>query len=354
MKGSRSLATAVLMIAGSARFVQALPDARDLPVAPLQPVHRFGQTNILVLANARMEVTVFPSAGRFAISRFLDAGPVHRMDTASLSAPAAADAGWKNHGGDWLWPVAQKHWTEFFGADWPPARAIDGEPWEGKAWTTADASSVCALRRTIGPPLNIEITRTLHLDSAAARLTVRQRIESKGPSRIPVTLWCISQMAGVDEVVLPDEGLREPPPFRVLGFAPPPEDLVARCESSRVVRVGAGTEHKFGSASPRIWVGGRNGRTALLLRSARDDAEGRYPDQDCPVEVYANRGLGYAEIEILSPERVLAPGEHIENTVILECLALPGEAVSCRFADATRRFLGEVPAPPPAPAPAAP
>jgi hypothetical protein len=340
---SRTTAWLLISVAmGSAAEAQLSNHPDELPVEPLQAVERFGHTNALILCNPKLDVVVLPSVGRFAIMRFADSGPVHRFDTNLLAASSARSTeAWQNFGGDWVWPVAQKRWSEFFGSEWPPARALDGAPWDCKAWISADTSSCCTLRRRIGPPLNIDVSRMLKLDPTAARITIRQRIERYAPSDVPVSLWSISQLADAEEIVLPVDAPPEALGLTLLGFAPPPKDMVARCESSRVVRVGLGTEHKLGSSSARTWIAGRRGRVLLLLRGAGEDPQGTFPDEGCAVEVYANKGLGYAELEILTPERLLAPGEHIENTVTIECHSLPTHVTSCSLAEIARRIVGE-------------
>ena len=63
-----------------------------------------------------------------------------------------------------------------------------------------------------------------------------------------------------------------------------------------------------------------------------------YPDGGCTAEVYSNFGLGYTEIETLSEERVLKPGEILANTLHITILKAETEdAALARQAHATSK-----------------
>jgi hypothetical protein len=60
----------------------------------------------------------------------------------------------------------------------------------------------------------------------------------------------------------------------------------------------------------------------------------------------------YTEIQTLSVEKNLEPGESLENTVLIHCHRLPAGLDDCELAQHVRRLVGELPvAPPEVPAP---
>jgi hypothetical protein len=67
--------------------------------------------------------------------------------------------------------------------------------------------------------------------------------------------------------------------------------------------------------------------------------------------MYSNTGLGYTEIETLSVEKALKPGETLSNRLYLSCYRLHGELDACELAERTRILIGEKEDPPEKPAP---
>ena len=100
-------------------------------------------------------------------------------------------------------------------------------------------------------------------------------------------------------------------------------------------RVSPGAETKLGSDSPRGWIAAAKG-TNLVFESVANSATGDYPDGGSVVEVYSNQGLGYSEIETLSPELVLAPGTVLENVLRIELSSTATPLDPCPLADAVR------------------
>jgi hypothetical protein len=332
--------------------VSAATDA-DIPVAPIAATNFLGWTNAFVLQNGVMKVVVTPCIGRIAQISFGGGDNLLRLD-ANLHGrvpPTNNMERWMNYGGDWLWPVAQSRWTSMTHADpgfagssaeasWPPPVVLADRPWTGTAWRDADGAQSCTLTREYGAPLNIKVSRLIKLDKGAARLTIRQCIERTAASDIPVVLWNVSQIGGASRVILPqDSVLSFEKGLRSLLFAAPGEDRLTGCESAAVYDATAG-EHKLCSESKRAWIAALKGNTLIVERTADGD-EGKHPDGGCAVEMYSNAGLGYAEIENLGVEKILRPGESLQNSLTIECLAAETNTTACGLADEVRRALGE-------------
>ena len=248
-----------------------------------------------------------------------------------------------NIGGDWLWPVSQARWASVSddGKDWPPPALLADRPWNSSAWTDADGAACALLSREYGAPLHIQVSRLFRLAPGSAVLVVQQRIERTAPSEIPVVLWNVSQIAQAEHIVLPVERLSK---FRgglqaLMGRMPSRKHLAA-CAGAAVYRVSPGAETKLGSDSPRGWIAAAKG-TNVIFESVANAAEGAYPDGGCVVEVYSNHGLGYSEIETLSPELNLAPGTVLENTLRIELASTGSPLRACPLAAAVRALAGE-------------
>lgn len=262
-----------------------------------------------------------------------------RLEPARQGQSPAAGESFFNVGGDWFWPVAQARWAQLGpdGRDWPPPAVLGDEtPWACSAWTDADGAQCVQFARRYAAPLNVEASRLFRLEPTSAVLVVRQRLERTDPSEIPVVLWNVSQIARAEQIVLPTDADSK---FRgglkaLMGRKPSRKRLVP-CGDAAVYRVAPGAETKLGSDSPRGWIAAARG-TNLVFESVANSATGAPPDGGCVVEVYSNEGLGYSEIETLSPELDLEPGTVLENVLRIQLAATDTPLADCPLADAVR------------------
>lgn len=335
-----------LIVAASVAVLAPASPAQEesVPVAPIGPEAFMGWTNAFRLQNAKIEVVIVPEAGRIVHLGFKGKDNLLRLDPALAGKKPDPAQTWNNVGGDWLWPVSQSMWTVFNGKDWPPPAYLAEEPWTGTAWKNTDGSLLCLLNRSYGDPLNIKISRSIRMDMDKAAVTIRQRVERTAVSEIPVCLWNISQIALPDEIVFPIEtnSLFENS-YRVLNFGPPDTNALFLCEESAVLLASAGGEYKLGSDSRRAWVAARKGDTLVIEKAVPGDAaQGVYPDKGCTVELYSNRGLGYAEIETLSVEKTPDRDESIENELTIECFTIATNLAPCELVGKVRELIGEI------------
>ena len=347
----KNTAQSLFLVLSIAFLAPAAPAQEEsVPVAPIGPETYQGWTNALRLQNAIIEVVVAPEAGRIVHLGLKGKDNLLRLDPALAGKKPDPAQTWNNVGGDWLWPVSQSMWTVFDGQDWPPPAFLAEEPWTGTAWKNSDGSLLCLISRTYGEPLSIKVSRSIRMDKEKASVTIRQRVERTAPSEIPVCLWNISQIAQPDELVFPvDTNSLFENQYRVLNFGPPDTNALFLCEGTAVLQTSAGGEYKLGSDSHRAWVAARKGDTLILEKAVPGDAaEGVYPDKGCTVELYSNRGLGYAEIETLSVEKTPDRDESIENELTIECFPIATNLAPCELAGKVRELTGEV-APPAAP-----
>jgi hypothetical protein len=210
------------------------------------------------------------------------------------------------------------------------------------------------MAREYGEPVSIKVSRLIKLDKEAARFTIRQRIERTAPSEVPVVLWNISQIAGASRVVLPQgpDSMFEKG-VKALLFAMPDDKRLTSCGHALVYDAAEG-EHKLCSDSKRSWIAAQKGGVVIVQRAASEYTQGTRPDGGCTVEMYSNAGLGYSEIETLSVEKKLLPGESLQNVITVDVLEAGSNLPACELAGVIGAALGETPEIQPPAAPAAP
>ncbi|MFH0953864.1 MAG: hypothetical protein V1873_06010 [Verrucomicrobiota bacterium] len=331
----------------------AVPDVgADVPVAPVPAINYLGWTNAYVLQTPALEVVVVPCIGRIAQIRYRGGENLLRLDPGLAGRVPDGKESWLNFGGDWLWPVAQSRWKDIWGSDWPPPAALADRPWDGTAWKDADGASCCLMSREYGAPVNLRVSRLIKLDREAPFFTIRQRIERTAASDVPVVLWNITQIAGAARLVLP----RDPESalergIRALLFGLPGNTQLTECARATVYDARTG-EHKLCSDSHRAWIAAQKGDTLVVEHAAEENVKGSHPDGGCTVEMYSNAGLGYSEIETLSVESNILPGESLQNTISIHFATATNVLTDCELADVVGALLGEETGKPPAAPPA--
>lgn len=335
----------ILLLAASGSAFAQVPGTDDsAPALPIAPISYRGFTDAIPLQNDILRAVIVPSIGRMTEIELIDMPSPLRADALLDKGKSSDTNSWANYGGSWVWLVPQSLWGSTFGRGWPPP-VFDSPAaaWTASAWKRADGASFCRLQLDVGAPLHIRVTREFLLPRKSAKLQVTQRIDRVLDSKVPMTIWNVAQVGNADEVVLPlDEGAKLVP----LYDKPIAPQFIRSCSNSIVIDPREIEENKVGSASPRSWIAGRRGQLVLILTAKPGDAAGKYPDGGCRVEMYTNKGLGYTELESLSEERVLAPGETLANTVTFELHAAPRPLSGAAFADWVRQLVGEVPFPP--------
>lgn len=341
----------------TASIVAAQSSDVGVPIAPIPSVSFEGWTNVFGLQNSVVEIVIVPSIGRIAKISYKGGDNLLRLD-AGLKDNGES---WLNYGGDWIWPLAQSRWTTmaksdtaFAEASWPPPSSLAEKPWTGTAWKDADGTLCCQMAREYGEPINIKVSRLIKLDREAARFTIRQRIERTAASELPVVLWNISQIADASRIVIPQgpDSMFEKG-VKALMFAMPDDKRLTSCGHTLVYDATEG-EHKLCSDSKRSWIAAQKGGVVIVERTTSEDTQGIRPDGGCNVEMYSNAGLGYSEIEMLSVEKKLLPGESLQNLIAVDLLEADSSLSICELADAVCATLGETPVIQPPTAPAAP
>ncbi|MCC5843993.1 MAG: hypothetical protein JJU05_07065 [Verrucomicrobia bacterium] len=271
--------------------------------------------SVLVLSNEHLTVKAVPDIGRIIhLSR--TGGPnLLRQDSDLIGITKVPEGrwAWNNHGGDWLWPVAQDRWEQL-GVErrWPPPALFEYAPWTGAILE----DNRIRLQLSVGDPLNIDISRTLSFDDNRPNvLIIQQSILRTAPSDIPVCLWQISQMADVGdaEMEIP-ENTRHPQGVHFIQGPDLEDGALLRKGETLYVQTQKAKGAKLGTDGTRISGTSPAGR--LIVEVINGDEPGELPDGGCALALAVGRQGEYAELETMSVEKVLAPGEKLKNTVI--------------------------------------
>lgn len=310
----------------------------DLNARRIPPVREMGWSSVYSLAHAAARAVLVPDIGRLVHFSTKDGPNALRLDPSLTGHLPPEGDPFFNIGGHWLWPVNQTRWRTLSddARDWPPPAPLTDGPWKGSAWTDADGGVCVRMSRTYGAPLFIQASRVFRLDPNSAVLTIRQRIERTAPSVIPVVLWSISQLSEARAIALPVEAdSRFRDGLNTLKGQTPGQQLAA-CGDITIFRTGAGGEIKLGTDSPRHWIAAALPEH-VLVESVEPKSEGNFPDGGCRTILYANPAYGYAELETLSPEVMLEPGQALENILRMEILPGVPPSDAAAWADVLRR-----------------
>ena len=318
------------------------------PVSPILPEEFQGWPMAYRLQHKQAEAVLVPALGRLVLFAAREGSSPFRLDPSLRGRIPSENEAFFNIGGDWLWPVAQARWSSLTdnGRDWPPPPVLADRPWTCSAWTDADGTPCALLTREYGAPLHILVSRLFRLEPGKTALTIQQRIERTAPSDVPVVLWNISQVAQAGQVALPvDSHSRFHGGLKSLMGKKPTDSQLISCGDVSVYQVAEGAETKLGTDSPRSWIAAARD-THVIFESVQNTAQGSFPDGGCIIELYSNHGLGYSEIETLSPEVNLPPGKVLENTLRIVLASTESPLPACLWADFIRTLAGEtIPAP---------
>ena len=280
------------------------------PPAPIAPVPFRGYPEAYVLSNAHVHAVVVPALSRLAfLAPSADVPNLLRFDDALADAGAlppdpSTAPDFFNIGGDWVWPVLQSNWPAFSpnASDWPPPPALADAPSDAEAWTDPDGTPHIRLTRHYPAPVHATLTREFILGPFATDLLCQQTLtrDPDAPAdALPLSLWHISQVAAPTNIAFPVRGgfaptvmagALDPDAFSVKPMDDiPPVDGYTDLASYTPPPA---SEVKLSLPPTTLWAHTPNGTFAVSALAA----------QDPHTEIYSNTGLGYAELETVTPE----------------------------------------------------
>ena len=288
------------------RVACSVPKLEATTAKPLVPTPFRGYPAAYVLHNDRVHAVVVPAISRLVfLAPSADAPNLLRLDDALADAGAlppdpSTAPDFFNIGGDWVWPVAQSNWPAFSpnAADWPPPPALADGPASASAWTDQFGIQNLLLTRHYPAPIHATLTREFILGSTATALKCGQTLvrDSDAPGdAFPLTLWHISQTANPNRIIFTVPSADFTP--AVMAGALPSGSFSIRsvnwCGGPSFMGTYTplpASEVKFSIPSSSLDAATSNGRLAV---------HASFPAH---AELYSNSGLGYAELETVTPE----------------------------------------------------
>lgn len=227
---------------------------------------------------------------------------------------------WANWGGDKVWVAFQNMWPRIYPLSpnpWPPDGIIDGG-----AWTLlVHAPDTLVIESRMNPELGVVARRRFEL-LGDGEVLITNTLTRRHASPFPVMIWSVTQTLPPDAVMMEVAPDRPPATPRVAIWDQPHaderwQDLAA----GRVVQWLAPDEkaRKTGSLGRGIAATYGNQR---FLQAHAFDPRAAFPDA-ANVHLYHQPG-NYTELELLSPEVQLAPGQTLTHRVLWRLEDEPG------------------------------
>ncbi len=284
--------------------------AKPPSVAPLAPTPFLGYPEAYVLSNAHLHAVVVPAISRLAfIAPSADSPNLLRLDTALAEAGAtppdpSTAPDFFNIGGDWVWPVPQSDWPSItvdgapYGRDWPPPPPLADAPSAASAWLDDDGTRHVVLTRHYPPPVNAFLCRHFILAPDSTHLRCEQDLVSKrspatDESPLPLVLWHISQIAAPTQITFPVPAVDFAPTVMAGSLDPGAYSVDEPVDSHPAIATYTpppSSEVKFSTPATTLFATTPGG---ILTVHASPPAH---------TELYSNTGLGYAELETVTPE----------------------------------------------------
>lgn len=167
------------------------------------------------LTNGTVEVVVVPEIGR--IVRYGYVGGPNVLWNGDVSAELARTKGWRNFGGDKVWPWPENAWKDRTDRSWPPPDGCERD-------FEVHLIGKRALRMT-GPEVTgygLRVVREIALDETGTRVTVTSRFLHLGEGpKCPAAVWSVTQVPAPTRVLarLTSAGAGAVP-FKVFGKGP--------------------------------------------------------------------------------------------------------------------------------------
>jgi hypothetical protein len=325
-----SVVLSLLILAGRAGAGQGLPGGK--PGVEVRLINYKGWEQAVELQNDTVRVVVVPSIGRIMHYSFLDGenllytnpemygqqlvpGEVFMKDGKAANVM---------FGGDRLVTLPEHLLDRVL------SNRINTDPWiDGRAWEMKLINDGVCIESPVSQLFGVQLTRWIRLEPQGTKVRIDQRMiriqlpETAGVEQIPLTIWNLTQIPPPEQTWQPlatnsslENGIYVPPFSKksVLGNYVIQDGMIQLTPNKQ-------RSQKIGTDS-RGWVAGLIGKTLMIERF--DFIEGAtYPDWGTSTAVYTNPML--AELECLSPQKVLAIGDSIEHTIWWELHAAEDE-----------------------------
>jgi hypothetical protein len=284
--------------------------------------------NEITISNNLIALTVAPEVGRIVAFGKVDGPNLLWRNSATAVEQSKADKKWINYGGDKVWPSQINLWRRFHG-DKIPDPYIDGTRWK----VLHKSPLKIVMQSPLSKDLNLKITRTIELAGNKPAVKITNLMERMGYSPFPVYIWTVTQVKQPLYCQL-DVAAERPFKDQLYWTIHQPPIEVIKHNSAKTLQFGMLPENflkvcSFGRWCAAIYV------DCVFKQSTSYDPKGCYPDR-ASVEVFWTSlntakpmdpnaqpealSQDYVELETLSPQLHLKPGQKIESVVTWELL----------------------------------
>jgi len=197
---------------------------------------------------------------------------------------------------------------------------VNTDPWnDGRPWESQLIEDGVSIKSPVSQLLGVQLRRRIRLKPHGTAVRIEQEMiklhpaANAGNDSLPLTIWNLTQIPPPEQTWQP----RAVDSVFTNGFFVPPWSA-NRVDGNYEIQDGLirltpnkQRSQKMGTDA-RGWVAGWAGKTLFVERF--DYIEGEtYPEGGTSTAVYTNPT--FAELECLSPKKVLAVGESIEHTI---------------------------------------
>lgn len=258
------------------------------------------------ISNGNAEVVVVPKLGR--VMHYGLAGKANVLWVNPRLKLGLYDAtGYRNFGGDKLWPAPQKDWN------WPPDAALDGQPWEAEVIPNG-----IRLKSPLGKTIPVKYVREITMRDIGTDVKFVNQLSNWGSDR-DLSVWQVTQVNNPSRVSLTAS---MNVPYKILMGEKLDPKYHQYNGKSLVVTRHPKQGFKFGSKSREGVIESVVGGVTFRMTMA-SSLRSRYPDGDTAQQVYTNGDPDqYVEMEQLSP-LVRVGGKEILSQTVTWTLSQP-------------------------------
>ncbi|MDP0497182.1 MAG: DUF4380 domain-containing protein [Verrucomicrobiota bacterium JB024] len=259
-------------------------------------------TGAIVLENPSVRLEFVPKIGRVMFFGFRDGENFLWVNNQEDLIYEYNLGGWRNYGGEKIWPGPQALWAFAQGRGWPPDPDLDGSGVESVKRLSERSITVTF---PVSKIWGVQLSRTFELDEQQPLVHLRNTLTRRHGMPVPLQIWSVAQLPHPDSTWL--ESLTPVPtggPYLNLNraadkppFTPPPLPEGSVTVHGQWTTVSAIPEQ-------RMKVGTLGGAIAavtpagIFLQKVAFDKTGAYPEASSVQVLLNNR---YVEIETLSP-----------------------------------------------------
>jgi len=296
-----------------AMLIGCAPAQVPTPAAPTVTAEpqRLTFDDAITLRNAHLHIAVAPSVGRIVAFGPADSRNLIWINTIEGNQPfIGRGPPYYVYGGDKVWTLVQSVWKlAFGGGSWPPDGVIDGQPWD----VVESGDHHIILQSRVSPALGHRVRREIRIDPDQPRVVIRNHIIQEQASHFSPMIWCVTQVHP-PQFTLMELSPQRPTssrPWTDLSNKPVDTSRIHISDDNRWLRYDYIPDRSQKIGAFGRWVAGV-WEDYIFVQTTDYDPTGAYPDASS-LQVYYD--ANFLELETLSPQVHLRPGQTLTNTV---------------------------------------